>query len=76
MVRRSALPKQHNPSKQEHNLFSVTGQKIEGAAMALVIAATEADAEYYVLDELGFITVSKTILVSDAVHVGPADTKE
>jgi hypothetical protein len=44
--------------------------------MALVIAATEADAEYYVLDELGFITVSKTILVSDAVHVRPADTKE
>jgi hypothetical protein len=52
------------------------GQKVDGHATALIIAATEADAEYYALDELGFITVSTTILVSDAIHVGPADTNE
>ena len=63
-------------SKQEHCLFSVVGQKLEGPATALIIAATEADAEYYALNELGFVTVSATILVSDSVHVGPGDTKE
>ena len=69
-------PRPGQPSKQEHNLFSVVGQKVDGHATALIIAATEADAEYYALDELGFITVSTTILVSDAIHVGPADTNE
>jgi aspartokinase len=64
------------PSKQEHNLFAVMGEKVTGRASALIVAATEADAEYYALQELGFITVSETILVSDAVHVGSADTRE
>ncbi len=64
------------PSKQEHNLFAVMGQKVAGRASALIIAASEADAECYALQELGFITVSETILVSDSVHVGSADTRE
>jgi hypothetical protein len=64
------------PSKQEHNLFSVMGQKPAGHATALIIAAIEADAEYYALHELGFVTVSKTVLVSDSVYVGSADTRE
>ena len=50
------------------------GQKLAGNAIALIIAATEAGAEYYSLHELGFVTVSKTSLVSDSVHVGPVDT--
>ena len=58
------------PSKQEHNLFSVIGQKLKGHATALIIAASEADAEYYALHELGFITLSVTALVSDSVHIG------
>jgi len=45
------------PSKQEHNLFAVMGQKVTGRASALIVAATEADAEYYALQELEFITV-------------------
>ena len=52
-------------SKQEQNLFSVLGQKLTGYAIALIIAATEADAEYYALHELGFVTVSSTSLLSD-----------
>jgi hypothetical protein len=62
-------------SKQEHRLYAVMGQELAGNATALIIAATEADAEYYALDELGFVTVSKTSLISDSVHVGPADTE-
>jgi hypothetical protein len=58
------------PSKQEHNLFSVMGQKSAGHATELIIAAIEADAEYYALQELGFVTVSATTLVSDSVYVG------
>ena len=58
------------PSKQEHNLFSVIGQKLTGHATALIIAASEADAECYALHELGFITLSATSLVSDSVHIG------
>jgi hypothetical protein len=58
------------PSKQEHSLFSVMGQKPKGHATALIIAAIEADAEYYALHELGFVTVSATMLVSDSVYVG------
>ena len=61
-------------SKQEHRLYAVMGQELAGNAIALIIAATEAGAEYYSLHELGFVTVSKTSLVSDSVHVGPADT--
>ncbi len=58
------------PSKQERRLFSVMGQKPMGHATALIIAAIEADAEYYALHELGFVTVSATMLLSDCVYVG------
>jgi hypothetical protein len=58
------------PSKQEHNLFSVMGQTVTGHAMAPIIAASEADAEYYALHELGFISLSATSLVSDSVNIG------
>jgi len=61
-------------SKRELCLFSVIGENDVGLVTALIIAATEADAEYYALHELGFVTVSMISLVSDAVHVGPADT--
>jgi hypothetical protein len=64
------------PSKQEHSLFSVMGQKLAGHATALIIATIEADAEYYALHELGFVTVSATMLVSDSVYVGSEDTRE
>lgn len=70
------MPKQHNPGKQEHCLFSVKGEKLEGHTTALIIASTEADAEYYAISELDFVTVSETYLVSDSVYVGSADTKE
>jgi hypothetical protein len=63
-------------SKQEHSLFSVMGQKITGHATVLVIAAVEADAEYYALHELGFINVSATMLVSDSVYIESADATE
>ena len=56
------------PSKQEHNLFSVIGQKLTGRATALIIAAVEADAEYYALHDLGFVTVAATTLVSESVY--------
>jgi hypothetical protein len=56
------------PSKQEYNLFCVMGQKLTGRATALIIAAVEADAEYYALHELGFVTVSVTTLVSESVY--------
>lgn len=46
------------------------GQKPMGHATALIIAAIEADAEYYALHELGFVTVSATMLLSDCVYVG------
>jgi hypothetical protein len=72
-VRRNAVVDRKDlmpSSKQEHNLFSVMGQKSAGHATALIIAASEADAEYYALHELGFITLSATSLVSDSVHIG------
>lgn len=72
-ARRNALVEQNDLvrlSKQEHSLFSVMGQKPTGHATALIIAAIEADAEYYALHELGFVTVSATMLVSDSVYVG------
>jgi hypothetical protein len=56
------------PSRQEHSLFSVMGAK-HGARTALIIAAVEADAKYYALHELGFVTVSATMLVSDSVYL-------
>jgi hypothetical protein len=58
--------------KQEHSLFSVMGQKTTGHATALIIAAIKADAEYYALHELGFVTVSETMLVSDSIYIGYA----
>jgi len=64
------------PSRQEHSLFSVMGQKLTGHATALIIAAIEADAEYYALHELGFVTVSATMLVSDSIYVESSDTRE
>jgi hypothetical protein len=60
------------PLKQEHNLFSVMGQKPTGHATALIIAAIAADAERYALHELGFVAVSETVLVSDSVYIGSA----
>lgn len=68
-------PTPAQPSKQEHNLFCVIGEKSAGHTTALIIAANEADATYYALNELGFVTVSVTYLVSDSVLVGPADIK-
>ena len=69
--RRSTLEEQIDPvqpSKQEHNLFCVMGQKPTGRATALIIAAVEAGAEYYALHELGFVTVTVTTLVSESVY--------
>lgn len=66
---------QQNPTKQEHNLFSVMGEKLAGSATALIIAASEADATNYAMYELGFVTVSEAFLVSDSVYVGPGATK-
>jgi hypothetical protein len=70
------LPKQYNPSKHEHCLFSVRGQKPEGPTTALIVASTEADAEYYALSQLDFVALSEIYPVSDSVYVGSADTKE
>jgi hypothetical protein len=47
----------------------VMGQNSTGYATTLIIAATKADAEYHALHELGFLTVSATMLVSDSVYV-------
>jgi hypothetical protein len=62
-------------SKREQTLFSVVGWKPEGRTVALIIANSEADAEYYALHELGFVQLESTSLVSDSVHVGPSDTE-
>jgi hypothetical protein len=48
------------------------GQKVAGSVTALIIAASEWDAEQYALDELSFISVAETLLVSDCVY----DTKD
>jgi hypothetical protein len=53
----------------------VIGEKLDGHTVALIVATTEADAEYYAFHELGFVTVSETGLVSDCVYVGPADIR-
>jgi hypothetical protein len=63
-------------SKQVHKLFSVMGSIVQGHAVELIIAESEADAEYYALHDLGFVKVDSTTLAADRVHVGPADTKE
>ena len=56
-------------SKQERVLFSVMCFNPQGHIVALIIAKSEADAEYYALHELGFVKVDDTSLVSDCVHV-------
>jgi hypothetical protein len=63
-------------SKKERKLFSVMGWNPQGRTVALIIAKSEADAEYYALHELGFDKVGDTSLASDSVHVGPADAEE
>jgi hypothetical protein len=68
-------PSPGHPSKQEHCLFTVTGEKLEGPATALIIGASEADATFFALNELGFVSVSGTYLVSPSVYVGAADTR-
>jgi hypothetical protein len=70
------LAEQFNPencSELVCKLFSVMGQTSEGHATALIVANNDTDAEYYALSELGFISLSQTLLASDDVHVGPAD---
>lgn len=56
-------------SRRERSLFSVTGRNSTGHATTLIIAATKAVAEYHALHELGFVEVSATKLVSDAVYI-------
>lgn len=57
------------PSRQERSLFSVTGRNSTGHATTIIIAATKAVAEYHAIHELGFVAVSATKPVSDAVYV-------
>ena len=47
----------------------MTGRNSTGHATTIIIAATKAVAEYHALHELGFVEVSATKLVSDAVYV-------
>ncbi len=71
------MKKQPTPvkrSKQERTLFSVMGWKPGERATALIIAATPAEAACYAMNELGFVSVVDTYLVSESVHVGAADT--
>jgi hypothetical protein len=56
-------------TKQVHNLFSVAGWKLEGRAIELIIAKSEADAEEYAVRDLGFVKVDNISLASDCVHV-------
>jgi len=56
-------------SRQARSLFSVTGRNSTGHTTSLIIAATKAVGEYHALHELGFVEVSATKLVSDAVYV-------
>ena len=62
--------------QQERKLFSVMGWNAQGHTVGLIIAKSEADAEYYTLNELGFVKVDCTSLASDCVHVAPDETKE
>jgi hypothetical protein len=57
-------------------LFSVMGSTLLGHTVALIIAKSKADAEYYAVSELGFVRVDGTALTSDCVHVGPADIRD
>lgn len=69
-------PSSGRRSKQVHKLFSVMGWIVQGHAVELIIAESDADAEYYALHELGFVKVDSTTLACERVHVGPADTKD
>jgi hypothetical protein len=69
-------PPSFHRSKQVHKLFSVMGWIAQGHAVELIIAKSESDAECYAIHELGFVKVDCTAMVSDHIHVGPADTKE
>jgi hypothetical protein len=62
------LPPMHG-SKQMHKLFSVVGWRLEGHAIELIIARSEADAKDYAVRELGFTKVDNTSLASDCVHI-------
>ncbi|MGB9432608.1 MAG: hypothetical protein WBQ89_10230 [Candidatus Acidiferrum sp.] len=62
-------------SAEERKLFSVMGWNVQGHTVGLIIAKSEADAEYYALHELGFVKVDGTSLASDCVHIAP-ETKE
>jgi hypothetical protein len=52
------------------------GSTPAGHTVALIIAKSEADAEYFALSELGFVRVDGTALTSDCVHVGHGDTRD
>jgi hypothetical protein len=52
------------------------GHVREGHATALIIADSEADAEYFALNKLDFITVSQTILTSGSVHIDSVKTTD
>ena len=56
-------------SKRMYELFSVVGWRLEGHAIELIIAKSEADAEDYAVRELGFIKVDDTSLISECVHI-------
>ena len=71
-LRRNGKEPPVQPSKREHSLFSVMGQNLAGHVTALIIAAIKADAEYYALQELDFVTVSETMLLSDSIYIGYA----
>jgi hypothetical protein len=60
---------QRHCGKQLCKLFFVVGWKLEGRAIELIVAKSEADAEDYTVLELGFAKVDNTSLVSDCVHV-------
>jgi hypothetical protein len=60
---------QQRRGKQLHKLFSVVGWKLEGRAIELIVAKSEADAADYTVRELGFVKVDNTSLVSDCVYV-------
>jgi hypothetical protein len=79
MARKPPLADQLSPaqrSEQERKLFSVMGWNLQGHIIGLIIAKSEADAEYYALHELGFVKVDGTSLASDCVYVAPDETKE
>ena len=63
-------------SEQIRELFSVVGWHPQGHTVALIIAKSEADAEYYALHELGLVKVDSTRLLSDCVYLALDETKE